>query len=54
MYCHFLLNLIEIQVRYQDGWLVQSILLNFLENEAFPGEALVLGEVSFLILLYLV
>ena len=36
-----------------DIWLVQSfyVLLDFSENEAFVGEALMLGDISFLILL---
>ena len=33
------------------GWFSLSMLLNFLEKEAFVGEIFVLGEISFLILL---
>ena len=34
------------------GWCGLSLLLNFSENEAFAREALVLGEISFFILLF--
>ena len=33
------------------GWCILSMLFSFLENKAFAGEALVLGEISFLIYL---
>ena len=33
------------------GWCSLSMLLNFSENEAFAGEALVFGEIHFLILM---
>ena len=33
------------------GWCSLSMLLNFSESETFTGEALVLGEISYLIIL---
>ena len=49
-----LLLLFERQTIELFGWCSFSILFNFSEYEAFAGEALVLGEISFLILLSLV
>ena len=44
----------ERQTNEVSGWCSLSMLLNFLESEAFVGETLVLGEISFRILLSLV
>ena len=43
----------ERQTNEVSGWGSLSMKLTFSENEAFVGEALVLGEISFLILLSL-
>ena len=49
-----LMIVFERQAIEEFGWCCLSMLLNFPESEVFDGEALVLGEISFLILLSLV
>ena len=43
--------LFERQANEVSGWCSLSMLLNFAKSEAFAGEVLVLGNISFLILL---